>query len=307
MSRIALIKSLIITQPTFPARALLNYGSARGWLNRARRNFIFNRMPRAPRRSRRQKKALVDWISAFDIMLNQGYFRLGDLVALYQTNKVVQTLFATFSLRLSVQRNLYKNFHVSDNWTWRKIFKAYKTQQVLGKLRQWFHTSEHSWLISALVIYGHVDLAADIYKRFGLAFENHNLCDAILMNGSKAVYDQCLQKFDCLDRNWLELERIDSFPPVPLFSLDLAETAKIWEWFTDESMIFNRSLAEFILDIGQLRSAVALDFLVSSLDKSVFSELVTKVTLKDVLLHSRAEKQFWILKKNARTRFAQNI
>lgn len=256
-------------------------------------------MPRAPRRSRRQKKALVDWISAFDIMLNQGYFRLGDLVALYQTNKVVQTLFATFSLRLSVQRNLYKNFHVSDNWTWRKIFKAYKTQQVLGKLRQWFHTSEHSWLISALVIYGHVDLAADIYKRFGLAFENHNLCDAILMNGSKAVYDQCLQKFDCLDRNWLELERIDSFPPVPLFSLDLAETAKIWEWFTDESMIFNRSLAEFILDIGQLRSAVALDFLVSSLDKSVFSELVTKekVTLKAVLLHSGTESQFWILKK----------
>lgn len=243
-------------------------------------------MPRALRRSRRQKKVLVDWMPALDIMLNQGYFTLTNLISLYQTSKLVQTLFTTFSLRLCVDYEVYNILHVPDNVTWCKIFKSFKTETFLNKTEGFADNLELITLIYGLVVYGHTELAFNIRKRFVPFTWRLELSRAILSNGSKAVYDECMQKFDHLYPNWFEEEKQDDFPPVPLFSSDLAEMTGLWEWFIDGRKLYYRDLAHFILKIGEYRSTVALDFLVSSLHKKVFEKASAKNTrtLRDALL-----------------------
>lgn len=240
-------------------------------------------MPRAPRRSRKEKKVLVDWVPALASVLNQGYLELTGLVALYQTGKAVHVLFTTFPLRMETQNT----FCVPDLATWRKIFQAFKTQSFLAD--KLIHDKrECSRVIHGLIICGHIKLAFDVQKQLDVSKWTVYLQQAILINGSKAVNDKCVQMSEWLEKDWIEDHKPQFYPEVPLFSTELAETTELWTWFIDGRGLHYDGIVDFIMVIGRYRSTVALAFLVNSLDKIVFkdaSNISPTATLIDVLFY----------------------
>jgi hypothetical protein len=173
---------------------------------------------------------------------------------------------------------------VPDNLTWCKIFRSFK-----GRAIFYSHTirlaTEGNSLIATLVVFGYVDLAFEIWTR--TQCKVWQLEEAMQFNGSKHVYFECSRKFSCLRDNWLFQTKQDGLPLPPLFSLELAKMTSLWNWFLDDTgNIYHAEIVEFILLIGEYRSTVALDFLLSSCPERVFRHgWLSRKTLRRVLGH----------------------
>lgn len=232
----------------------------------ARGKLQFSKMPKAPRRSRSSKsKVLVNWLPVIDMMLRQGQFTLTRLVTLYQTSKAVQALFTNFWMLLETRFSHYQLVFVPDISTWRTFFRCFKTRVIFIEHDPGFSRFEPeiTVLICTLIIHGHVELASDLAARFQWYCEL--IENSIMLNGSQSVYDRCMEKFKRLDRDWLQSQKESCFPEPPLFSLDLARSTSIWSWFEeDNELVFTDALIKFIIQVGELRSTVGLDLILSS-------------------------------------------
>jgi hypothetical protein len=228
-------------------------------------------MPKAPRRSRSFKsKPLVNWLPVIDMMLRQGHLTLTNLVTLYKTSKAVQALFTDFWMLLEIRASRYRSVFVPDITTWCAFFRSFKTRVAFIEHGSMFSKFEPEIcvIVPTLIIHGHVELAGDIATRFG--WFSSTVENAILLNGSQSVYDRCMQRFAELHPNWLEDRKDENYPEPPLFSLDLARKTSLWDWFEWENDVNDDSLMSFIADIGELRSTVGLDFMLSSLNEITF-------------------------------------
>lgn len=204
------------------------------------------------------------------MMLRQGHFTLTGLVALYKTSKAMQALFTNFWMLLEIRASRYQSVFVPDVTTWCAFFRSFKTRIAFIQHGGMFSKFEPeiNVIVPTLIIHGHVELASDIAARFG--WFSSTVENAILLNGSQSVYDRCMQRFAKLHPNWLEDQQEDNSPEPPLFSLDLARKTLLWDWFEWENNVSNALIMSFLGEIGELRSTVGLDFVLSSLNEILF-------------------------------------
>lgn len=232
-------------------------------------------MPKAPRRSQRlQLKASLNWLPILDLALKQGHFSIEVLTLLYQTGKVVQTLFTNFWIRLEkiyeppymceVLSTTHVPIHIPDTATWTIFFRCFKPNK---KLRSFMESDpcESSILSFSLVVHGYVKLAKEIIHKTGERWE-WALGNAVLLNGGLVVHEEALTELG-LNSELLETCALGQ-PLTPFLFHAPGNPTFLWDTFVEEDgFLQNNSLLQFIVEIGKLRSTVALDFVCDSLVK----------------------------------------
>jgi hypothetical protein len=182
-------------------------------------------MPKAPRRSQRlQPKPLVNWLPVLDLALKQGHLTLEALTALYQTGKVVQTLFTDFWISLEtiyVPKSLYEELgttttliYVPDTATWTIFFRCFKPNK---KFRFFMNPepTESNILAFSLIVHGYVELAKEILDKTGDRWDG-DLANAVLLNGGWDVHQKALTELD-LESELLETWAVERQLAPPLF------------------------------------------------------------------------------------------